>query len=126
MRADAAQHAGKRKVFHDDLQGFLVLALLDHLYIALHIQAARTCQTTRRLVCFLNGISAGYGLGVLLESRFFGCQPFVVFARKIYRADRGTLTTAGTFIKINVAGILTNPGFEITGFAFKIQKFTIG
>jgi len=55
----------------------------------------------------------------LLESRFFGCQTFVVFAGKIDRADRGALTTAGAFGKVNVAWVLTNPGFKIPRFAFK-------
>jgi hypothetical protein len=67
----------------------------------------------------LNGISAGDGLGVLLECCFFGGQTFVVFAGKIYRADRGALTTAGAFGKINITWVLTNPGFKIPRFAVK-------
>jgi hypothetical protein len=67
----------------------------------------------------LNGISARYGLGVLLESRLFGRQALVIFARQIYRTDRGTLTTAGTFGKINIARVFTNAGFKFPRFAFE-------
>ncbi len=118
--ADATQYTGQRQVFHDDLQGFLILTLFDHLHVALHIETARAGQPTGGFVGFLDGISAGNGLGVLLEGGFFGTQTFVVFARKIHRTDRGALTTAGTLVKINVAGVLTYPGLEITGLAFKI------
>ena len=124
--ADAPQHTGKRQVFHDDLKGFLVLALLDHLHVALHIQAARARQAARRLVRLLNGICAGYGLSVLLERGLLCCQAFVIFARQIYRTDRGTLPTAGAFVKINVAGVFTNAGLKIARFAFKFQKFAVG
>jgi hypothetical protein len=117
--ANTPQHTGKRQVFHYDLQGFLVPALLDHLNVALHIQAARARQTARRFVCLLDGISAGNGLSVLLESGLFGCQTFVIFARQIYRTDCGALTTAGAFIKIYIAGVFTNAGFKIPRLAFE-------
>jgi hypothetical protein len=117
--ADAPQHTGKRQVFHNDFQGFFILTHFDHLHIALHIQAPRTRQPARGLVCLLNGIGARYGLGVLLESGLFGCQAFVIFARQIYRTNRGTLATAGTFGKVNIARVLMNAGFKIPRFAFK-------
>jgi hypothetical protein len=56
----------------------------------------------------------------LFEGGFFGTQTFVVFAGKIYRANRGTFPTAGAFIQIDVAGTLTYAGLKIPGFAFKI------
>ena len=77
-------------------------------------------QSTGRVVSLLDGIRAGNRLGILFEGGLLGTQTFVVFARKIHRTDRGALTTAGTLVKINVAGVLTYPGLEITGLAFKI------
>jgi hypothetical protein len=67
----------------------------------------------------LNGIGAGYGLGVLLERRLFGCQAFVIFARQIYRTNCGALTTAGAFGKVNIAWVFTNAGFKVSRFAFE-------
>jgi hypothetical protein len=67
----------------------------------------------------LNGISAGYGLGVLLVGGLFGCQALIIFTRQIYRADGGTLTTAGTFGKVNIARVFPNAGFKIPRLAFE-------
>jgi hypothetical protein len=56
----------------------------------------------------------------LLEGGFLGTQTFVLFTCKIHRTDRGALTAAGALVKINIAGVLTYPGLEITGLAFKV------
>ena len=119
MRAYPPEHAGQRQIFHDDLEGLFVFALLDHLDIALNIEAAGTGQAAGGLVCFLYGIRSGNGLGIFFKGGFFSCQTFIIFARKIHRADRGTLATAGTLGKINIAWVLTNPGFEVSRFTFK-------
>jgi hypothetical protein len=57
---------------------------------------------------------------------FFGGKTFLVFIRKINRTDLGAFTTAGAFVKVNVAGFFPNPGFELSRFAFKLQKFAFG
>ncbi len=119
VRADAPQHTGKRQVFHNDLEGFFVLALLDHLDITLDIQTTRTSQPARGLVCLLNGKRSGNGLGVSFEGGFFGRQTFIVFTRKIYRADLGALAAAGAFGKIDIARLLANLGLKMSRFAFK-------
>jgi hypothetical protein len=64
MRAHPAQNPGQGQILHDDLQGLLVFALLDHLDIALDVEARRTGQAAGCLVGLLDGESAGDGLGV--------------------------------------------------------------
>ena len=56
-------------------------------------------------------------------SGFFRSETFLIFIRKIDGADLGALTTAGAFVKVNVAGLFPNPGLEISRFAFKFQQF---
>jgi hypothetical protein len=67
----------------------------------------------------MNGISARYGLGVLLESSLFSCQAFVVFARQVDGTDRRALAAAGAFGKVNIARVFTDAGFEFSRFAFE-------
>jgi hypothetical protein len=50
---------------------------------------------------------------------FFRGQTFLIFIRKVDGADLGAFTTAGTFVKVNVAGLFANPGLEFSRFAFK-------
>jgi hypothetical protein len=57
----------------------------------------------------------------LFVGGFFGGQTFLIFIGKIDGADLGALTTAGAFVKVDVAGLLADPGLEISRFAFKVQ-----
>jgi len=50
---------------------------------------------------------------------FFRGKTFLVFIRKFDGADLGAFTTAGAFVKVNVAGLFADPGFEISRFAIK-------
>jgi hypothetical protein len=124
--ADPAQHAGQREVLHDDFQGLLVAARLDHVDVALNIQASGTCQTAGGLVAFIDGKGAGYCLGIALVCRFFGGKTFLVFIRKINGADFGAFAAAGAFGKINVAGLFADPGLEASRFALQCEQFAFG
>jgi len=62
----------------------------------------------------------------LFVSGFLEGKTFLIFIRKINRADLGAFTTAGAFGKVNIAGVFPNPGLETTRFAFKLQKFAFG
>ena len=120
MGAYSAQHTGQRQILHDDFKGLFVLALLDHVDIALNIQTAGTGQTAGGFIAFVNRKSAGNGLGILFVGRFLGGQTFLVFIGQIYGAHLGALTAAGAFVKINIAGVFSNPGFEISRFALQV------
>ncbi len=120
MGADSAQHTGQRKIFHDDFKGLFVLAHLDHVDIALNIQTAGTGQTAGGFVAFVNGKGAGNGLGILFVGRFFRGQAFLILIGQIYGAHLGALSAARAFVKINIAGVFSNPGFKISRFALQV------
>ena len=120
MGTNPAQHTGQRQILHDDFKGLFVLALLDHVDITLDIQPAGTCQTARGLVAFINRKGAGNGLGILFVGRFFRGQAFLILVRQIYGAYLGALTAARAFVKINIAGIFSDAGFEIARLALQV------
>jgi hypothetical protein len=49
----------------------------------------------------------------------------LIFIRKINWANLGAFTTAGAFGNVNISGRFTDPGFEPSGLAFQIYKFTV-
>ena len=126
MRANPAQYTGQRQILHNDFKGFFVLAHLYHVDIALHVQTARACQAAGGLVAFLNGESAGDSLGILLISRLFSAETFLIFIRKIDRTDLGAFAAAGALGKINIAGLFADPGLEPSRFTFQCEQFTLG
>jgi hypothetical protein len=126
MGANPAQHTGQRKILHDDIQSLLVFAHLDHVDIALHVQTAGTCQAAGGLIAFIDGKSTGYGLGILFIRRFFSGEIFLIFIRKINRADLGTFTAAGALGKINVAGLFADAGLEASRFTVQCEQFAFG
>jgi hypothetical protein len=87
----------------------------------LHVQSARAGQTARRLVAFVYGKSAWNSLGVLLVSRFFRRQAFLITIGQIYGANSGTFPAAGAFVDIDITRIFPNTGFKVTLFAIQIQ-----
>jgi hypothetical protein len=110
---------------HDNLQGFFVLALLDHLHVALDIQSSGTGQAARSPVRFLNSKSTGDRLGVLLERGFFAGKTFVVFIGKGDGADLGALPAARAFGYVDVARPLADLGLETPLFPLEFQKIAI-
>jgi hypothetical protein len=50
---------------------------------------------------------------------FFRGQTFLIFIRKFNGADLGAFTTAGAFVKVNIAGLFANPGLEFSRFAIE-------
>jgi hypothetical protein len=125
VRADPAQHPGQGQILHDNLQSFFVFTLLDHLHVALDIQASGTGQAARSLIRLLNGKSTGDRLGVLLERGFFAGKPFVVFIGKGNGTDLGALPAAGAFGYVYVARTLTDLGLETPLFPLEFQKIAV-
>jgi hypothetical protein len=74
----------------------------------------------------LDGESAGDSLGILLISRFFSAETFLIFIRKIDRTDLGAFATAGALGKVNIAGLFADPGLEASRVAFQCEQFTLG
>jgi len=54
---------------------------------------------------------------------FFRGKAFLVLIGQFDGADLGAFTTAGAFVKVNIAGLFANPGLEISRFAFKFYQF---
>jgi hypothetical protein len=126
VRANSAQYAGQRQILHDNFQGFLVFAHFDHVDIALNVQTAGARQATRGFIAFFDGKSPGNRLGILFIGSFFGDKILLVFIRKIDGADLDTLTAAGAFGKVDVAGVFTNPGLEVSGFTVQCKQLAFG
>jgi hypothetical protein len=124
MRANPTQHTREREISHNDLDGFLVFAHLDHGHIALHIEIGRTRLPAGRPIKLLDGVSAWNGLSVLLVGGLSGCQPFIVGAGQFYRADFRTVATGGTFIEINITGSFADFDLEVS--RATIYLFQIG
>ena len=112
--ADSAQHTGQRQILHDDLKGFLVLPLLDHLNVALHIQAGRAGQPARGLVRFLDGKGAGNRLRIFLVRGPARGQALIVFARQLHGAGFCTIPASRALGRINVARGLSESDLEVS------------
>jgi hypothetical protein len=56
----------------------------------------------------------------LFVGRFFRGQAFLILIRQIYGAYLGALTAARAFVKINIAGIFSDAGFEIARLALQV------
>jgi hypothetical protein len=69
----------------------------------------------------LDGVSAGDSLGILLISRLFSAEIFLIFIRKIDRTDLGAFAAAGALGKVDIAGLFADPGFEPSRFAFQCE-----
>jgi hypothetical protein len=123
--ANPAQNAGKRQVLHDDLQGLMELALLDHLDVALDVQPRRAGQAAGGLVGLADGVGAGDGLGILFECGPLHGQAFVVIVRKPHGADLGTFPAAGALGGVDVTGTLKDLCREVPGSALQRQNLTL-
>ena len=69
-----------------------------------------------RLIPFVDGISAGYGLGVGLVSRFLVYEPLIIKTLKAHRTHVCTIPACGTFVDIDISGALVQRNCKITGF----------
>jgi hypothetical protein len=111
---------------HDNFQGFFVFAHFDHVDIALNVQTAGARQATRGFIAFFDGKSPGDCLGILFIGCFFSGEILLIFIRKIYGADLDTLTAAGAFDKVDVAGFFANPGLEASRFTVQRKQLAFG
>ena len=75
---------------------------------------------------FADAESTGNGLWILLKNGFSFGKTFVVFIGKANGADFGALAAACAFGQVYETGFLVNFCGEISGLAFKVQKFRIG
>ena len=114
VRANPPQDAGQRELLHNYFQGFFVLALLDHLDIALNIQSGRACQTTGGSVCFLNGKGSRDRLSVHFIGRLFIRKTFVVFVGEFHGTDLDTFPATRALGQIHKARLLPNPGLKVS------------
>ena len=126
MRTDASQHPWKRKFFHDDFQRFLILALFDHLDVALDVESGRACQAAGGFILFFNGIGAGNGLGILFVGGPAGGQTPVELVGKFDGADFGAIAAAGAFGKIDETGVLLYGCGKTSLLALEINQFRVG
>ena len=126
MGTYASQDSRKGKLFHDDLKGFLVLSLFDHLDIALDVQSGRACQAAGGFILLFNGISAGDSLGVLFICGPAGGQTPVEFVGKFDGTDFGAIAAAGAFGKVDKTGVLLDGSGKATFFPLEINQFRIG
>jgi hypothetical protein len=92
----------------------------------LNVQTAGTRQATRGFIAFFDGKSPGDCLGILFIGCFFSGEILLIFIRKIYGADLDTLTAAGAFDKVNVAGLFANPGLEASRFTVQRKQLAFG
>jgi hypothetical protein len=125
MGANSSQNTGKRKLFHDNLQGFLIFSLLYHLDITLNIDPRGTGEPARSKVCLINGICTGDCLGIPFEGGFFYRKPFIIFIGKDYRTNLAALPTACAFGQINKTGFLLYERSEITDTPLKLFQFRV-
>ncbi|VBB42355.1 hypothetical protein TRIP_B200495 [uncultured Desulfatiglans sp.] len=104
----------------------MVLPLLDHLHVALNIQAGRAGQSAGRLVGLLNGECAGNRLGIFLEGRLSLGKALVIFARQVDGTDCGAIPAGRTFQRIDVSGGLVQGDGEGTLLTRNIHDFSAG
>jgi hypothetical protein len=92
----------------------------------LNVQTAGARQATRGFIAFFDGKSPGDCLGILFIGCFFSGEILLIFIRKIYGADLDTLTAAGAFDKVDVAGFFANPGLEASRFTVQRKQLAFG
>ena len=72
MGTNPSEYPRQWKVFHDNFEGFFVLAFLYHLDVTLHVESGRAGQTARRGIRFLDSPGAWNCLSIFFERRFSG------------------------------------------------------
>jgi hypothetical protein len=75
---------------------------------------------------FADGIGAGDGLGIFLESGPAAGQTLVIFVGQLDGADLGALTAGRALGQIDETGVLPQTGREISRFPVQPQDFRIG
>jgi hypothetical protein len=73
----------------------------------------------------LNGKGSRDGLSIHFVGGLLIGKTFVVFVGKIHGTDLDAVTATCTLGLIDKARLLPNPGLEIPGLAFKVQKFGV-
>ena len=126
MVADATTNTRERVILLEKCQSFRVFSLVDEGDVPLDADMGRAGGLAGRGTAFTDAKGSGNCLGVLFENRLSIRQAFVVFVGQGYGAYLDAFTAACAFIKIDKPGLLVQGGGQISGFAFKIQKFGIG
>ena len=123
---DTAADAGKRMVLLEEFQSLPVFARIDQGDETLNADMGRARSLAGRRAAFADGECAGNGLGILLESRLSRGKGLVVFIRNADGANLGAFAAAGAFGKINISGLLPDPGRKTAGISAEIQKLGLG
>jgi len=126
MMADPSADPGEGIVFLEQFKGLPVFARIDQRDKSLGTDVRGACGPTGCGAPLGNGECAGNRLSVSFVYRFAVGKPLVVFVGNVNGTDLGTLSTAGAFGKIHQAGLLADPGQEISGIALQINEFGIG
>jgi hypothetical protein len=79
-----------------------------------------------RLIPFVDGICAGYGLRVGLVNRFSVYETLIVKTFKAHRTHLGTVPASGTFVHIDIPCALVQRHLKITGFTGYLANFGYG
>ena len=124
--ADATADSGKRMGLFEELQSLPVFSRIDQRNEPLNADMGRARGFAGRCAPFADGKSAGNCLSILLECGLSRGKGLVVFVRNADGADLGAFTAAGAFGKINIPGLLPNPGRKTAGVSAEIQKLGLG
>jgi hypothetical protein len=79
-----------------------------------------------RLIPFVYGICAGYGLCVGLVNRFSVNETLIVKTFQVHRTHLGTIPASGTFVDIDISCALVQRNFKIAGFTGNFFNFRYG
>ena len=123
--ANSAANTREGVIFLEKRQCFPVFFLIDEGDVALNADMCRAGGLARGCATLADAKGSGNRLGILLEDRFSIRQAFVVFVGQRYGADLGTFIAACAFCQIDKPGLLMDGGGQISGFALKVQKFSI-
>jgi hypothetical protein len=80
------------------------------------IDSVGTGIGTGRLISFVYGICAGYGLCVGLVNRFSVYETLIVKTFKAHRTHLGTVPACGTFVHIDISCALVQRHLKVAGF----------
>jgi hypothetical protein len=104
----------------------MIFSLGDHGYISMGIDSVGTGIGAGRLISFVDGISAGYGLRVGLVNRFSVYEALIIKTFKAHRTHLCTVPACGTFIHIDISCAIVQRNLKITGFTGYLVNFRYG
>ena len=126
MITNSPAYGWKRVRFPDKIIGFMKLSLGNKGNVSLGIYSRRTGNSTGRRTSFINSKSIGNCLRI---KPVYGL-PFYQTTLKLIgyfnRAGRSTITAAGTFLYVNIAGKFFYPHLEVPRFSLHFLNLCPG